>query len=54
MICGTATRLRLRLWETAVLSPRGPTAANGMDLRFPDVLPVIHTLYVLRQEVLTS
>ncbi len=54
MICGTVTDRPSCLWSEAVLSPLRPTGANGMSKPFPDILPVIHTLYVLRQEVLTS
>jgi hypothetical protein len=52
MICGTHQPSTLSLWDQSVSSPDSPTAANGITEPFQAVLPVIHTLYVLRQEVL--
>ena len=52
MICGTATSLDPALWDQPFLSPGGPTGANGVVIPFAVILPIIHTLYVLRQEVL--
>ena len=52
MICGTRPSPDLSLWDRAVSSPDRPTGANGAVEPFQAVLPVIHTLYVLQQEVL--
>ena len=52
MICGTHSSITLSLWDRSVSSPDRPTGANGAVEPFQAVLPVIHTLYVLRQEVL--
>ena len=52
MICGTRPSLHLSLWDQAVSSPDSCTATNGAVEPFQAVLPVIHTLYVLQQEVL--
>ena len=40
------------LWDQSVLSTDRPTPVNRMSEPFQAVLPVIHTLYVLLQEVL--
>jgi hypothetical protein len=52
MICGTRPSTTLSLWDQALSSPDRPTGTNGAVEPFQAVLPVIHTLYVLRQEVL--
>ncbi len=52
MICGTHPSPTLSLWDQANSSPNRPTGTNGVVEPFQAVLPVIHTLYVLQQEVL--
>ena len=52
MICGTQPSQYLSLWDQADSSPDRPTGINGVVEPFQAVLPVIHTLYVLQQEVL--
>ena len=52
MICGTPGNHSGWLWDPAVRTPGGPTGTNDALAPFEDILPVIHTLYVLLQEVL--
>jgi len=52
MICGTRSAAPLSLWDTADSSPDPYTGENGVVAAFRAVLPVIHTPYVLQQEVL--
>ena len=50
--CGTRDSQVRSLWDQGLSSPHRPTGANGLVAPFQVVLPVIHTLYVLQQEVL--